>query len=85
MNINITDLNSDLRRIESQIRELKAQLRSPWTKFMDTEQAALIDLKWEATQRYILRAHARGRFHLADHERCKEIVTEIQSQYLLAA
>jgi hypothetical protein len=81
MEINIRQLNADLREIEEQIRTLKSGLRSTWTKPMDGEQYKLIDLKVEATQRYVLRACARGRFHLADHDKCKEIAEQIAKKY----
>lgn len=86
MDINIKQLNADLREIEDKIRELKSVLRSTWTKFsMASEQYQLIDLKWEATHRYVLRAYARGRFHLADHAKCKEVAEQAAKKYALAA
>jgi hypothetical protein len=85
MELNINQLNADLREIEEQIRIVKSGLRSTWTKPMDSEQYKLIDLKWSATQRYVLRAYARGRFHLADHDKCKEIAEQAAKKYARAA
>jgi len=82
MEYNINQLNTDLAEIEEQIRTVKSALRSTWTKFMDSEQYQLIDLKWQATQRYVLRAYARGRFHLADHDECKKIAEKTAKLYL---
>lgn len=81
MEINTHQLNTDLRAIEDRIHTVKSALRSTWTKFMDSEQYELIDLKWQATQRYVLRAYARGRFHLADHDKCKEIAEQAAKLY----
>jgi len=83
--INIHQLNTDLREIEDRIREVKTALRSTWTRPMSKSQYALIDLKARATERYILRAWLRGKFHLADHDYCKEVAEQTKSQYPLAA
>ena len=85
MDININQLNTDLREIEDQIRVIKSSLRTTWVKPMWKEQYKLIALKRQATQRYVLRAYARNRFHLADHSKCKSIAERTAQRYLLAA
>jgi len=83
--MNIQQLNTDLREIEDRIREVKAALRSTWTTPMGKFQYELIDLKARSTERYILRAWLRGKFHTADHDYCKEVAEQAKSQYALAA
>jgi hypothetical protein len=85
MDINIRQLQADLRDLEDKIREVKKQLRTTWTRPMDSQQYALLNLKADATERYVLRAYARGRFHLKDHERCKDIAERAAKKYALAA
>lgn len=83
--INIQQLNTDQREIEDRIREVKTALRSTWTRPMDSFQYELIALKARATERYILRAWLRGKFHTADHDYCKEVAEKAKLQYPLAA
>jgi hypothetical protein len=85
MTLNLAKLNIELREIETKIRALKKVLRTTWTRSMGLEQWQLTELKAESTQRYILRAWARGRYHLADHDRCKEVADQLVTQYPLAA
>ena len=83
--IDIHTLNTDQREIEDRIREVKTALRSTWTRPMSASQYELIDLKARATERYILRAWLRGKFHLADHDRCTEVAEKAKLNYPLAA
>jgi hypothetical protein len=72
MNIDINRLRMERRRIDAQIRVLKSDLRTRWTRPMVDAQRQLIALKYEATELCILRAWLRGKQHLADPERCRE-------------
>lgn len=81
MIINITKLKQDRRALEEQIREVKKQLRSTWTKPMANEQYQLIALKRKATELCILRAWMRGRNHLSDADYCKEVAERVALQY----
>lgn len=71
-NINIHQLRMERRRIDAQIRVLKAELRTRWTRPMVAEQRQLLALQHEATELCILRAWVRGKQHLGDLERCRE-------------
>lgn len=71
-NINMNQLRADRRELEEQIRQVKKELRSCWTRPMGKEQYELIRLKLEATELCILRAWLRGRHHLPDVDRCRE-------------
>jgi len=82
MNINVQQLKNDRRELETRIREVKKELRSPWTKPMAHLQYELIDLKHRATELCILRAWARGRHHLPDVERCRKVAERLASSYL---
>lgn len=81
MELNIPQLKQDRRELEEQIREVKKQLRSTWTKPMANEQYQLIGLKRKATELCILRAWARGRHHLPDADYCKEVAERIAVRY----
>lgn len=72
MNIDINQLRMARRRIDAQIRVLKSDLRTRWTRPMVDEQRQLLALKYEATELCILRAWLRGKSHVADPERCRE-------------
>lgn len=74
-------LRHDRKALEERIREVKGELRSTWTKPMGDAQAEHIQLKKEATELCILRAWMRGRFHLEDHEFCKEVAERRGVQY----
>jgi hypothetical protein len=70
--IDINRLRAERRRIDAQIRVLKSELRTCWTRPMVAEQRELLALKHEATELCILRAWLRGKQHLADVDRCRE-------------
>ena len=70
--IDINHLQMERRRIDAQIRVLKSELRTCWTRPMVAEQRQLLALKHEATELCILRAWLRGKQHLADADRCRE-------------
>jgi hypothetical protein len=72
MNIDINQLRMERRRIDAQIRLLKADLRTRWTRPMVDVQRQLLAAKYEATELCILRARLRGKSHLIDTERCRE-------------
>lgn len=84
-NINIPQLKADRQELEEQIRQVKKQLRSCWTKPMADEQYELIGLKLEATELCILRAWLRGRHHLPDIERCQETAERRLQSYQVEA
>ena len=81
MNINIPQLKQDRRELEARIRLVKKALRSTWTKPMADTQYELISLKRQATELCILRAYARGRWHLPDVDYCKEVAERIAPRY----
>lgn len=81
MTINIEQLKHDRRELETRIREVKKELRSTWTRPMDSFQLELIKLKHKATELCILRAWVRGRHHLPDVEYCREIAERVAVQY----
>jgi hypothetical protein len=72
MNIDINQLRMERRRIDAQIRVLKSDLRTRWTRPMVDVQRQLLAAKHEATELCILRAWLRGNQHLTDTERCRE-------------
>lgn len=80
-NIDIHQLRTDLREIEDRIKPIKEALRSTWTRPMANEQYQLIGLRNEATDLYILLAWTRGKYHLADHDRCREVAERMAPKY----
>lgn len=83
--MNITKLKEDRAALEERIRQVKKELRSSWTRPMADRQYELIELKREATELCTLRAWLRGRHHLQDVERCREIAEGRMSRYQLEA
>lgn len=83
--MNITKLKEDRAALEERIRQVKKELRSSWTRPMAPEQYELIELKREATELCTLRAWLRGRHHLQDAERCREIAERRMAEYQLEA
>lgn len=82
MSIDVARLRADIHETVLQIRETKAPLRTRWVAPMHEHQARLRMLKARATDLCILRAHTRGRVHLAgDAERCRERAAEIATRY----
>lgn len=82
MNIDIAQLKTDRRRLDERILEVKKQLRSTWTRPMGDVQAELISLKRQVTELHILRAHARGRVHLADRpDFCRDVAERVTVRY----
>lgn len=82
MALDISRLRADIHDIVSQIRETKAPLRTRWTAPMYEHQARLISLKDKATRLCILRAHARGKVHLAgDADTCRKIAEQLAPTY----
>lgn len=63
--IDLPRLRGDLRAVSDSITSLKRVLRAPWTEPMAERQRRLVRLKLRATELCVLRAHLRGRFHLA--------------------
>lgn len=64
-NVNLPALRAAIRDRATKSKELKRQLRAPWTEPMAETQRALVSLRRETTRLLILRAWLRGRFHLA--------------------
>jgi hypothetical protein len=62
--VDLAALRSSAKALEDEILEIKGELRSPWTKPMDGAQARLLQLKFEVTTHYVLRALLRSRAHL---------------------
>jgi hypothetical protein len=81
MNIDTYQLKEDRRVLEARIRSLKALLRTTWTEPMASTQRSLIAAKREATELCILRAHLRGKLHLPDADRCKEVAQRRMLDY----
>ena len=81
MKIDTYRLKEDRRALEARIRSLKALLRTTWIEPMASSQRALLAAKREATELCILRAHLRGKLHLPDAERCKEVAQRRMLDY----
>ena len=81
--MDIQRLKHDIKELAAQLKALKTQLRTTWTRPMGSEQYEAIRLKAEVTDLLILRAHLRGRCHLADEERCREVAEGIIDNYRL--
>lgn len=81
MKIDNHRLKQDRRALESRIRSLKALLRRSWTPPMASVQRSLVAAKREATELCIVRAHLRGKLHLPDAERCKEVAERRMLDY----
>jgi hypothetical protein len=58
-----TAIHDERRSVEAEIRSLKEQLRSTWTRPMAPEQVRLDLLKKWATAIYMTLAHEHGRVH----------------------
>jgi hypothetical protein len=71
--------------LDLQILALKRELRARWQRPMHLEQRELLRCKHLATELCILRAWLRGRWHLADHERCVEVATRLAPDFHRAA
>ena len=71
--------------LEERIRELKAELRSCWTRPMGNDQLELLGCQRQATELYCLIAWSRGRHHLQDIELCRKIVERRMPEYTLEA
>ena len=83
MKIDMMKLRADRRALDLRIRELKAALRTTWTAPMAAAQRQLHACKREATELCILRAHLRGKLHLPDAERCREVAQRRISEYAI--
>lgn len=83
MQINKNELRADRRALVDRIRAIKAKLRAPWTQPMAEWQRALHACKHEATELSIVWAYARGRQHLPDAERCREVALRRGPQYAI--
>ncbi|HVH99474.1 MAG TPA: hypothetical protein VM869_12215 [Enhygromyxa sp.] len=81
MNIDNQRLKQDRRALEGRIRSMKALLRTTWTEPMAAVQRSLLAAKREATELCILRAHLRGKLHLPDADRCKEVAQRRMLDY----
>lgn len=83
--MDIQRLKQDRKALEERIREVKAELRSTWTRPMGDVQAEHLRLKKEATELCILRAWLRGKLHLSDAEHCKTIAERRMAEYQVEA
>lgn len=82
MNIDIAQIKADRKALDERILEAKQQLRSTWTRPMGAVQIELLTLKRQVTELHVLRAHARGRVHLAGHAGlCREIAERVAKRY----
>lgn len=80
--IDLHKLRADIRDTVSEIRDTKGPLRTRWTTPMHEHQHRLQSLKARATRLCILRAHARGRVHLArDPDLCRQIAAKLAPSY----
>jgi len=79
-------LYNDLRQLETEIKEVKAPLRSTWSDDIDAMgslQYRLVLMKRSSTERYVLQAWLHGRQHLADKEKNDKLLEHIASRYML--
>jgi hypothetical protein len=83
MKIEMMKLRADRRALEIRIRAIKAVLRTTWTTPMAESQRELHACKREATELCILRAWLRGKQHLADVERCREVAERRRVEYAI--
>lgn len=83
MKTDMTKLRADRRALEIRIRAIKAVLRTTWTMPMAELQRELHACKHEATELCILRAAFRGKQHLADAARCREVAGRRRIEYSL--
>lgn len=84
-NLDLARLRAARHALDLQILALKRVLRVRWEQPMGDEQRALHRCKREATELCILRAWQRGRWHLADHERCAEVAARLEPDFRGAA
>lgn len=82
MDIDKKKLRADRRVLADRIRAIKMVLRQRWTQPMAETQRILHACKREATELSILWAHARGRRHLPDAERCREVALRRMGEYV---
>ncbi len=68
MTYNREKLTVDIKRLETEIRKVKARLRTRWVKPMWAEQHALIQLRFKSTLLYCMSATNRYRVHLHDKD-----------------
>jgi hypothetical protein len=83
MKIEMTKLRADRRALEIRIRAIKAVLRTTWVAPMAELQRELHACKREATELCILRAWLRGKQHLPDAERCREVAGRRRVEYAI--
>lgn len=78
MNLDINHhlLKDDVRAIAEQIRELKRELGTRWTRPMADSQRALRRLKLRATELCALRAFSRGKLHVSKSPHGPECVCD---------
>lgn len=67
--------------LDLQILAHKRELRTRWQRPMHAEQRELLRCKHLATELCILRAWLRGRWHLADHDRCAEVAARLAPDF----
>ena len=84
-NLDLARLRAARGALDIRILALKRVLRARWDSPMGGEQRALLQCKHEATELCILRAWQRGRWHLADHERCAEVAARLEPDFRGAA
>jgi hypothetical protein len=82
MDIDKKKLRADRRVLADRIRAIKMALRQRWTQPMAEAQRMLHACKREATELSILWAHVRGRQHLPDAERCREVALRRMGEYV---
>jgi len=83
--IDLPRLRAARSALDLQILALKRVLRVRWERPMPDEQRALVRCKHAATELCILRAGLRGRWHLADHDRCVEVCARLAPGFQRAA
>ncbi|NVB36557.1 hypothetical protein G6O69_01845 [Pseudenhygromyxa sp. WMMC2535] len=74
-------IHAQRRASEAELRELKSKLRTRWTAPMGARQRRALVLARELTGIYALLAWARGRSHLADSERSRELAEALAPRY----
>ena len=69
--------------LETELRAVKAELCTRWTRPMATQQRRALALARDLTSIYALLAHSRGRSHLADAERSRELAEALAPRFAL--
>lgn len=78
-------IHAQRRAYEAELREIKTRLRTRWTEPMGSWQRRALTLASELTGLYALLAWRRGRSHLTDAERARELAEALAPRFHRAA